>query len=574
MHLEDLDLSKLEEKSAPDRWGRDNPELDRRTFFDPQRRLYFKVWGPLCAAHRRFISGCSAWAADIRSIFGFEIGFFTPENCPALVEFITDADGALRGYVTREGEPLPDMENPAMEKFLDEVRAATVRSGFVHNDVCYNNLVLVGGRISFIDFDTAFSDLARLDVAFESDWGALRPHALPGYTDFVRRLAAEGKETPAPLSDHLTVRAQRVPVYVEGRFIGGILHPACHEDEATSYADSDFFEETFVPHAGWFTHHARDPIAHALREGHFEGTEQAFCWLFLKSGDVFADFGSRFGVFAVLAARANDGGELFAIEENPKYEGLLRRNAEANGAANICIVKSAGPVALARVDRSRPWCEIFTSTSDEQLRTNFPALILGSTLPTGTADPDKDEDAVFRRLTAAGYVLARLDRHTLRLTPLPSISGTTGQPVFALLDLEAANRALAAADGDRVRIARDVIARSAVGRKLGELQLLEELKLRVSEDERLRKWAREAEGNLKTERQNSAELRRWAERAQTKLEGERTITQELREWAESAQAKLNEERKLTRQLREWAESAEARAAAAKLAAGKQPTDAA
>ena len=157
------------------------------------------------------------------------------------------------------------------------------------------------------------------------------------------------------------------------------------------------------------------------------------------------------------------------------------------------------------------------------------------------------------------------------------------------------NRTLASAGTDRIRIAHDVIARGVIGGKLAELQLLEELKLRVSEGERLRKWAREVEAHLTKEKQVSAKfrawagqaqaaldeertlttkLRGWAEDSQAKLDAERRLAKEMRAWAEGAQAKLDEERKLTRQLREWAENAEARAAAAKAAATAKPAESA
>ena len=579
MLLADLDLTALEEKSAPDRWGKDDPELDRRTFFDPQRQLYFKVWGSMYSAHRRFISGNGAWAADIRTVFGFEVGFFSAENCAALLEFIHDGDGFVRGYVTRAGQPLLDTENALMDRFLDETKKATERSGFVHNDVCYNNLILVGDRISFIDFDTVFSDLERLDVPFESKWGALRPHVLSEYSEFVTGLVAKRKQAPVPLKDHLTVQGRQIPVYLEGHIIGGLFRPVCDEDENTAYESTEFFEETFVPHAGWFTHHARDPIAAALREGHFESVEQAFCWLFLREGDTFLDCGSRVGVFAVLAGRAmNNTGRVIAAEGNPKYTELFRGNVQGNGVAIVetpISVPSVGAacgdcklsawiepmnvsrVELARIERGRPWVHLLDDPADGIWRARLPLLMFTSP-ESGAKAADESEAAFFEKLTAAGYVLACLDRHGLRLVAAAPGTRHAGKTLFAALDLKAANSRLAAAGGGRLRIARDVIRRGGTGERIRDLKLLDELKLRAGESEKLRKWAQEVEANLKIEKQVSAEFRSWADRAQAELDQERKTTQELREWTENAEAKLIEERKLSRQLREWAENAEAK----------------
>jgi Phosphotransferase enzyme family len=194
--LESIDLDVLEDRSSPDRWGAGDPERDRRVLYDPARDYYVKVWGPLYEDHRRIYHGRTEVVLEEQHVFGLAIGFYDDAIASALVDTIVDEHGRCRGYATRAGAPLETSRTPEFEVFLDAVKAATARTRFAHTDVCYNNLVLVDGRISFIDFDTVFTHVPLIDVEFESEWGCLREHVYEGYREFVlverARLQARG----------------------------------------------------------------------------------------------------------------------------------------------------------------------------------------------------------------------------------------------------------------------------------------------------------------------------------------------------------------------------------------------
>lgn len=86
--------------------------------------------------------------------------------------------------------------------------------------------------------------------------------------------------------------------------------------------------EIFVPHAGWLRHDADDEVALFLRQGWFEGTEQALAWLYLRPGDVFIDGGAHVGLFSLLAGRRSGrAGVLFPLN---------RRRQPPNCCDTIC----------------------------------------------------------------------------------------------------------------------------------------------------------------------------------------------------------------------------------------------
>jgi hypothetical protein len=204
--LESLDLSRFQERSSPERWGAGEAERDRRVFFDPERELYVKVWSPLYEDYRRVYHGLTEVVLEQQEIFGLAIGFFDELTASALADTIVDEEGRCRGYVTRSGEPLESDTTAEFEEFLEAVKNATARTRFAHTDVCYNNLVRIGGRISFIDFDTVFTHVPLIDVEFETEWGCLREHVYEGYREF---LLAERAQAAALARAARTARLSR-----------------------------------------------------------------------------------------------------------------------------------------------------------------------------------------------------------------------------------------------------------------------------------------------------------------------------------------------------------------------------
>jgi FkbM family methyltransferase len=90
-----------------------------------------------------------------------------------------------------------------------------------------------------------------------------------------------------------------------------------------------------------------DPGEKATRAGAFFWSEYepATVALFMETvtdGDVVVDIGAHWGYFTLLAASlCGERGRVFAFEPHPRNFGLLTKNIEANGLANVVAVQKA-----------------------------------------------------------------------------------------------------------------------------------------------------------------------------------------------------------------------------------------
>jgi hypothetical protein len=186
MLLDELEFDGFTERVGHSPWGQGNSTTARRLFLDSERGLFVKVWEPEYQHASSYWRGRKLAASGMRGLFGYAIGFFNSEIGGAFIDFIEDRAGNCRGYVTRAGTPLlTGRGDPRFQAFLESVKRATLETGYAHTDFCHNNLVLVENRISFIDFDTLFTDLKHAEVDFEKEKGALRPHVYQEYREFV-----------------------------------------------------------------------------------------------------------------------------------------------------------------------------------------------------------------------------------------------------------------------------------------------------------------------------------------------------------------------------------------------------
>lgn len=191
MWLEEICLDKLQDRSSPLRWAKGGPS-DRRLLYDQVRGLVFKIWPSSYDHCRSYWKGNELVQSSTTSgLFGFDIGFFDEQTCPAFVDLICDDAGTCRGYVARVGSPIAGRADPRLLEFVECVKLATLRTGYAHTDFCHNNLVAIDERISFIDFDSVFTELRHASIPFEESRGSLRPHVYQEYRDFVRKMVPQ-----------------------------------------------------------------------------------------------------------------------------------------------------------------------------------------------------------------------------------------------------------------------------------------------------------------------------------------------------------------------------------------------
>lgn len=177
MLLSELDLGRLENVTDPERWGI-NTHHDRWLYRD--EHYYYKVWGELFIEKMRGAVGTEfRLLPGVKGIHGFEVGLFRPDICRAFRELIRDGQGRVRGYITRRGTH-PD-EVP--DEFADRVFEAGLECGWLYSDLKRENVVIVDGVCSLIDYDTHLTSFEHLDPGFEAVNGCLRPHVVPRYRE-------------------------------------------------------------------------------------------------------------------------------------------------------------------------------------------------------------------------------------------------------------------------------------------------------------------------------------------------------------------------------------------------------
>lgn len=181
MRFEDVPFEELEEVSDPARWGAGGSR-DRRLYRNSSH--YFKVWGPsylseTCAA----IGDEFVIVPNLSDLHGNVVGLFSPLIASAVEDYIYDDSLVLRGYVARCGAEVDDI--PC--EFADSVFNEGIRCGWFFSDLKPGNVVSVNGRFSLIDLDTHLSNVEKLNLAFEQQFGCLREHLDGRYTDMIYR---------------------------------------------------------------------------------------------------------------------------------------------------------------------------------------------------------------------------------------------------------------------------------------------------------------------------------------------------------------------------------------------------
>ena len=361
----------------------------------------------------------------------------------------------------------------------------------------------------------------------------------------------------------------------------------------------------FIQHVGWLRHDLGEEVVHLLRQGHFEATEQAFFWLYLRPDDTFIDCGAHIGLYSVLASKATAGGvHIVAIEANPHTAQHLAFNLNSNdvteativGAAiwdslgEICFLESekgeaaydhvvfgndsAGltvstttlnklvadsggtSVALVKIDVEGAESEAIAGGKDAIAAGLLPVLMVEFT-ESNLRRRGLDTDHLYKQLEELGYTLCELHPERLQLEPFRPEGPIWYKNLFACKDLNQVNRRLETASDANRKIALDVLARSAACSPFKDLENLESFKQLAEQSENFRQWAERSDTALVAEREVSRQLRDWAERTQKLLSVEREDAGKLHQWAEQSDAAIATERETSRQLRDWSERTEA-----------------
>lgn len=78
-----------------------------------------------------------------------------------------------------------------------------------------------------------------------------------------------------------------------------------------------------------------------IGRGEYEGRLTPFVRQLVRAGEVFVDVGANEGYYSVLAARAQPGARVLAVEPQSRLQPVLRRNLDANGVRNVAVAHVA-----------------------------------------------------------------------------------------------------------------------------------------------------------------------------------------------------------------------------------------
>lgn len=275
---------------------------------------------------------------------------------------------------------------------------------------------------------------------------------------------------------------------------------------------SDNPSNVYIPYVGCLEMPPGDLVGHLLEESIFESAEQAFVWLYLRPEDTFFDCGAHAGLFSCIAAKTiRSEGRIVGFEPNPTCISLYERNVRAIGfenaiAMNVGLSDVASESAKLRLGRkTRSAFSTFADEDDEDLGDDYAEIeqtTLDHVISTwgiervdlAKLDVEGWESRVIKgasqaikrgvfpiwmiefteknALTAGtstrqladliesyGYTLCQFDATQLQLVPEKRQSYYEYKNLFAVLDIESANRRLMSATKRSVYIAKDIVHR-------------------------------------------------------------------------------------------------------------------
>lgn len=187
MKLNGIDFSELKVFTVEAQWGHKNPD-QRRYFYNDDRHIY-KIWSKRYTARMMVArSGRFEPLVPCNTTASFSVGLIDHDLCSGLVDFIYDEADICRGYAMEKGT-VP--EKGISTDFVDMMWEKTVSSGYAHTDFCTKNTIVIGGKFSMIDLDSAPTEIENIDLDFEIREGALRPHNCSLYRERLQKLLSE-----------------------------------------------------------------------------------------------------------------------------------------------------------------------------------------------------------------------------------------------------------------------------------------------------------------------------------------------------------------------------------------------
>ncbi len=296
--------------------------------------------------------------------------------------------------------------------------------------------------------------------------------------------------------------------------------------------------EVDLPFVGTLEFPQGDHVGKLLEEGVFEGLEQAFLWLYLRSGDSFLDCGAHVGIFSCVAAKATEStGQIIAVEPNPLCFSLLKDNiascggnvehvlniglSEKSGYAELflgtagmsafstfsaanttqqvgsqavlveqrslddifCSLDTADQITLAKLDVEGWEIAVLNGAAQSISDHKLPVWMVEFTEENAQAVGSSTRE-LRERFESFGYTVCHFDPATLRLAEEPNRPLYAYKNLYAVHDLAAVNSRLKEASFNRIGIARDIItkwdtaveaARLQFDLKQQKKQLLEQL---------------------------------------------------------------------------------------------------
>lgn len=342
-----------------------------------------------------------------------------------------------------------------------------------------------------------------------------------------------------------------------------------------------------VPDVGVLRTPKNDFVGQFLEQGIFEGPEQAFLWLYLRSGDTFFDCGSHTGLFSCIAAkRLCNTGRIVGFDPNPICFQLYEHNLKNVGcdcftALNLGLSETKGcgelllgkpgmsafstfakgmrtdpyignekllveqlplddvllnldinRVDLAKID-VEGWETLVLRGANKSINAGkFPLLMIEFTEANAVAAGSSTRE-LRTLIESFGYTLCSFDPTNLCLIPEPIRQQYYYANLFAVMDVEEVNERLANADSEAVEVAKDIITRWDMAISAAKLQL-----------------------TLIQEKQSSHELRQLVERSDAAIAEKSQIIQELQNSNKNLEVLLAAERQLVSKLQNQLKSVE------------------
>ena len=284
--------------------------------------------------------------------------------------------------------------------------------------------------------------------------------------------------------------------------------------------------EVNLPYVGLVQTPQNDLVGKLLQENLFEGSEQAFLWLYLQPGDTFFDCGAHIGVFSCIAAKKlENSGRIIGFEPIESNINLYRKNLEnlgcqcfsaiqvglSNqvGSAKLFLGKSglsaystfaAGAqlheqisensvlvdqvtldqiveeysiteVALAKLDVEGWEIPVLQGARQSIAKGVFPLWMVEFTEENAIA-AGKTTQELFELLESFGYTICRFDPTDLILVPEIKRDYYEYQNLFATLDIQTVNNRLLSADSKDKEIAKNIILKWDMATNFQEVETM------------------------------------------------------------------------------------------------------